>query len=1097
MKKLFTLIVTITAALTTFSQTTVGWNFGTTAGNASPSSGTPVSNLTVSALAQGNNNGTTTLLTTTSASSGYTNTSGSYNAGAAARIGALNTAAGGSAYFEFTLTPDAGYTVSVSSISFGSRSTSTGPQAYSIRTSLNNYGADAATGTLSSTGTWALITPAVTLSNSGAITVRIYGYNGTGSPAAGTANWRIDDLAVTVTVTGSGGDVTAPVVSSTSPANNATVNSLTFTAAINFSEKVTKVNGTTGNIYVRELNTGNAVQTIPVSSAGVVVSNNVVTFGVTGLSYATMYYVEIDANTFADLSANANNFAGLSGNTAWRFTTMNAPSAGVQGFTYNFNTCGQYTSQGFTTYDVLGAQSWGCTAFGRTYPGTGVSSDSAIQISGAVGSTPLANTDWFISPKFDLSSTNVPLLKFYSRTKFAGNALSLKVSTNYNGSGDPNAATWTDINGKFPQENSDVWTLSDSVNLSAFKTSNVYVAWVYTSTASAGARWTLDDITFYDATAAPPPNITLYPTNYDFGIVAAGSNSYWKSFAFTSSDFSGGVTFTVPTGFSVAKDSTAAGGSSINYTTAEMNSGTKTFYVRFAPTAPDKNFSGYINATASGGYNVNLALVTGSTYLMSHTLDLVNWNIGWFGSTEAGNGPTDKNQQEANVKTVVRNLNADLYAFSEVVDTMRFRKVAETLGANYGFVVADYASYAPDASDPDYAGAQKNGFIYSKDIFSNVTTRGLLRYHATQDQTDSTSYYWASGRFPFLLNADVTMNGATKNINFIVIHGKANTGTAADEIEAYRRRKLAAQELKDTLDANFANANVVLLGDFNDDLDRTIAPTTGADTVSSYNVFVADSTDGISYRSLTLPLSLQGLHSTASNPDIIDHVIVNDDFFGSYISGSASLRSDVANLVTNYSTTTTDHYPVMTRYLFASAAPLPAKLVSFSAVKNSSTVNLNWTTSQEINTKEFVVERSLDGARYETLATVAAKGASAVPVSYATVDARPSQGLNYYRLRTVDADGKTSLSNVVKINFAKGFTVSLSPNPATDYVLVTLAGTQKPVVMQLVNAAGKLIKTATITNGTNRIITTGLAKGLYAVRFIGLNEVYTEKLMIQ
>lgn len=176
---------------------------------------------------------------------------------------------------------------------------------------------------------------------------------------------------------------------------------------------------------------------------------------------------------------------------------------------------------------------------------------------------------------------------------------------------------------------------------------------------------------------------------------------------------------------------------------------------------------------------------------------------------------------------------------------------------------------------------------------------------------------------------------------------------------------------------------------------------------------------------------------------------------------------------------------------------LPVRLASFTATKEASSVKLAWTTGQEHNTKEFVVERSLDGIKYEALTTVAAKGTSAVPVAYAAVDAHPAQGNNYYRLRTVDADGKAELSNVVKLNFAKGFTVSLSPNPATGYVLVGLSGAARPVIMQLLNAAGKTIKTATLTNGVNRIALDGLAKGLYVARFTGLNDNYTEKLLIQ
>src|SRR5688572_10106979 len=219
MKKFFLAIFAVPFYLTAFNQSTFSWNFGTDAANPNPSSGTPVAGLTISGVSQGNNNGTTVLLTTTSASLGYTGSSGQFNAGAAARVGALNLAASGSAYFEFTLTPDAEKTVSITNINFGSRSTGTGPQAYTIRTSLDAFASDAATAAVPNNSLWALYTNivSVTSAEGAAATIRIYGYNGAGTPSVNTANWRIDDLSVTVSVTGDGGG--NPTVS-VGPGNN-------------------------------------------------------------------------------------------------------------------------------------------------------------------------------------------------------------------------------------------------------------------------------------------------------------------------------------------------------------------------------------------------------------------------------------------------------------------------------------------------------------------------------------------------------------------------------------------------------------------------------------------------------------------------------------------------------------------------------------------------------------------------------------------------------------------------------------------------------------------------------------------------------------
>src|SRR5204862_6183623 len=61
------------------------------------------------------------------------------------------------------------------------------------------------------------------------------------------------------------------------------------------------------------------------------------------------------------------------------------------------------------------------------------------------GSSAVVNEDWLISPLVTLNAN--ASLSFYSQFSFAGNALQLKISTDYSGSGDPNQATWTNLNG--------------------------------------------------------------------------------------------------------------------------------------------------------------------------------------------------------------------------------------------------------------------------------------------------------------------------------------------------------------------------------------------------------------------------------------------------------------------------------------------------------------------------------------------------------------------------------------------------------------------------------------------------------------------------
>jgi len=272
-----------TSGTITIVQPPVTWNFGTASGNAAPSGGVPVSNLAIGNISQGNNNGTTTLLTTTSPSStsDYPTASGQYNAGAAAFVGALNVNT--STYFEFTLTPAADYSVTLNAISFGSRSTGTGPAAFSVRSSLDGYNANVATGSLSTSSIWVLNTPSTTSTTSltgTPVTFRIYGHSGTGSPSAGTANWRIDDLSISVEVKPS------PTITSFTPTSGYSGTSVVITGT-NFS-------GTTavtfGGSNVASFTVDNATQitaTVGAGTSGVV---SVTTPNGTGVSSNNFTY---------------------------------------------------------------------------------------------------------------------------------------------------------------------------------------------------------------------------------------------------------------------------------------------------------------------------------------------------------------------------------------------------------------------------------------------------------------------------------------------------------------------------------------------------------------------------------------------------------------------------------------------------------------------------------------------------------------------------------------------------------------------------------------------------------------------------------------
>lgn len=693
----------------------------------------------------------------------------------------------------------------------------------------------------------------------------------------------VDSFSISINTTP---DTTPPTIASLNPANNATGVSLNPALQITFSEAVQKGSGT---ILVKKYSDNSIAATIDVITSAVTVNGSLATINITGLALNTQYYVEMASGVFKDLANN--NFAGISGNSTWSFTTQAMPT-----YNFDFNTCIPFDSvdvNGWKQYSVTGDSIWKCTSFG-------IGGSTGVQMSGFVNPTgPAVNDDWLISPSLDLTLFNIPVLSFFARTKFYGNRIDVMVSTNYSGAGNPNTATWTVLSAMLPLENSDLWTMVDSINLINYKTATTFIAFRYTSTTTAAARWTLDNIRIGNTVTAPGPRLQVTNSILNFDNIAAGSSSAARSFQFVAINISGNLSITAPSFFQVSKDNVSFA-SNVSYSAAEVANGYKTAFARYTPSAANTVHTGFLNFTSANGLNANKVEVAGNSYSFASTLDIVNWNLEWFGS--ATNGPADNNLQQANAKRVMDSLQADIYALCEIVDTTRLMNLANSLGG-YAYKVSDYCSNAADPADPDYANGQKLAFIYKTSVVTNVKARGFLKSSTAANSN------WASGRVPYLMEADIVNGTASKKYFFLLVHGKAgNTGSD------YQRRKDGAKEMKDSLDAQFSNVNVVILGDYNDDIDSTIS--TGiVPALTSYDDLIKDSTDADSYKAPTMPLSLAGLRSTISNPDVVDHMVVSNELAADVILRSAKLVKDVETWVSDYGNTTTDHYPVMSRTL--------------------------------------------------------------------------------------------------------------------------------------------------------------------------------------
>ncbi len=182
----------------------------------------------------------------------------------------------------------------------------------------------------------------------------------------------------------------------------------------------------------------------------------------------------------------------------------------------------------------------------------------------------------------------------------------------------------------------------------------------------------------------------------------------------------------------------------------------------------------------------------------------------------------------------------------------------------------------------------------------------------------------------------------------------------------------------------------------------------------------------------------------------------------------------------------------MKGFNYANAISLPIKLVSFTAtLNNNNKVDLNWVTSTEINVSHFEVERSTDGINFSEAAMVFAYGNTTETKTYSVANdiSDVKTGIVYYRLRSVDIDGKSQYSQIRIIRPGRQselLKLVMYPNPASDELRVTVpSGWQnKPVMLEVFSLNGQKMKSFQnkASSQTETIAVNDLANGFYIIK---------------
>ena len=186
---------------------------------------------------------------------------------------------------------------------------------------------------------------------------------------------------------------------------------------------------------------------------------------------------------------------------------------------------------------------------------------------------------------------------------------------------------------------------------------------------------------------------------------------------------------------------------------------------------------------------------------------------------------------------------------------------------------------------------------------------------------------------------------------------------------------------------------------------------------------------------------------------------------------------------------------------------LPVTLGEFTVRKENKTNVLNWNTITENNCKAFEVQRSINGTDFSALGMVnsqAVNGISNLELTYSFVDENPMEGHNYYRLRQIDLDGKSTYSKQIDLVVnSNDNVVNVYPNPAKDNLNIEYTSNNyASLSLQVIDMSGRIIKQVQtkITSGNNAILLPldGVSTGMYQLQLIENNRLsYVQKIVKQ
>lgn len=168
----------------------------------------------------------------------------------------------------------------------------------------------------------------------------------------------------------------------------------------------------------------------------------------------------------------------------------------------------------------------------------------------------------------------------------------------------------------------------------------------------------------------------------------------------------------------------------------------------------------------------------------------------------------------------------------------------------------------------------------------------------------------------------------------------------------------------------------------------------------------------------------------------------------------------------------------------APPATLPVTFQSFFVNRQGANIQLTWATSEEVNNKNYAIERSTDARSWKEIAIVLGAGTTTLVSRYSYTDKNVTDAVVYYRIRQTDMNGKIHYSAIRTIRNDKQSSCNIYASSKQTIIVDLNSDVKENITVLVVSMNGQIVQRQNFNQASYRIMLNmaNVTPGVYAVQ---------------